>query len=112
MLFENCKIINVVDGDTIDVEFDLGFSILTRQRLRLSRIDCPEVTGKTKILGLESEAALHKWIRKDDTLYIETEKKDSFGRYIAEIFYIDSESSFDNLSDWLVGNDFAVYRKY
>ena len=33
---------NVVDGDTIDIELDLGFRIKTRQRLRLSGIDTPE----------------------------------------------------------------------
>lgn len=35
-------VLNVVDGDTIDVRVDLGFRIFTTQRIRLSRIDTPE----------------------------------------------------------------------
>lgn len=35
-------VFNVVDGDTIDVNVDLGFKVYTRQRIRLNRIDTPE----------------------------------------------------------------------
>jgi micrococcal nuclease len=35
-------VFNVVDGDTIDVNVDLGFKVYTRQRIRLARIDTPE----------------------------------------------------------------------
>jgi micrococcal nuclease len=46
-----CKIIKVVDGDTIDVDIDLGFGVwLNKQRIRLNNIDAPEVrtTDKTE----------------------------------------------------------------
>ena len=33
---------NVVDGDTIDVNVDLGFKVYTKQRIRLSGLDTPE----------------------------------------------------------------------
>ncbi len=49
---------NVVDGDTIDVVIDLGFSILFESRVRLAGIDTPEsrITDKReKALGLESK---------------------------------------------------------
>ena len=35
-------VLNVVDGDTIDVEIDLGFKVSTKQRIRLAGIDTPE----------------------------------------------------------------------
>lgn len=35
-------VFNVVDGDTVDVNIDLGFKIYTKQRIRLARIDTPE----------------------------------------------------------------------
>ena len=39
----NCRIVKVVDGDTIDVDIDLGFDIvLSNQRIRLKGIDTPE----------------------------------------------------------------------
>ena len=39
----NCRIVKVVDGDTIDVDIDLGFDILlSNQRIRLNGVDTPE----------------------------------------------------------------------
>jgi len=35
------KILKVVDGDTIDVDIDLGFSVSFTQRVRLAGIDTP-----------------------------------------------------------------------
>ena len=38
-----CRVIKVVDGDTIDVDIDLGFNItLSNQRIRLQGVDTPE----------------------------------------------------------------------
>jgi len=38
-----CKIIKVIDGDTTDVDIDLGFGVwLKKQRIRFFGIDTPE----------------------------------------------------------------------
>ena len=37
-----CKVTRVVDGDTIDVDVDLGFNIWHKARVRLAGIDTPE----------------------------------------------------------------------
>ena len=38
-----CKIVRVVDGDTVDVDIDLGFGVwLHKERVRLHGIDTPE----------------------------------------------------------------------
>lgn len=50
------KVTKVVDGDTIDVDIDLGFNISYTQRVRLAGIDTPESRTKDlreKALGLE-----------------------------------------------------------
>lgn len=39
------KVERIVDADTIDVSIDCGFHIYTRKRLRLARIDAPEIFG-------------------------------------------------------------------
>lgn len=36
-------IVRVVDGDTLDVEIDLGWSMKLRERLRLELVDTPEM---------------------------------------------------------------------
>ena len=39
----SCKLVKVIDGDTVDVDIDLGFDIiLKKQRVRLAGIDTPE----------------------------------------------------------------------
>jgi micrococcal nuclease len=39
----NCKVVRIIDGDTIDVDIDLGFDVwLTKQRIRLFGVDTPE----------------------------------------------------------------------
>ena len=39
----NCKMVRVVDGDTVDVDIDLGFGVWMRnQRIRMYGIDAPE----------------------------------------------------------------------
>jgi micrococcal nuclease len=38
-----CKIVNIVDGDTVDVDIDLGFGVwIHNERIRLYGIDAPE----------------------------------------------------------------------
>ena len=54
-----CRVIKVVDGDTIDVDIDLGFNItLSNQRIRLQGVDTPE--SRTRDLEEKSLAYLRK----------------------------------------------------
>ena len=61
----NCKLVKVVDGDTIDVDIDLGFGVwLQNQRIRLYGIDTPESRTSDKvekIYGLAAKDYLVKW---------------------------------------------------
>ena len=46
----NCKILRVIDGDTVDVDIDLGFGIwMHKERIRLHGIDTPESRTRDKI---------------------------------------------------------------
>ena len=53
-----CKILRVVDGDTVDVDIDLGFGVwMHKERIRLHGIDTPESRTRDKvekIFGLEA----------------------------------------------------------
>jgi micrococcal nuclease len=86
------KVTKVVDGDTIDVEIDLGFDISFSSRVRLAGIDTPEsrTTDKMeKALGLEAKAYLKNQIDSAKTVVIKTEKMDSsekYGRILGWLF--------------------------
>lgn len=53
----NALLLKVVDGDTLDVEIDLGWSMKLKERLRLEGLNTPEVRGKA-----EREAG--KWVKQ------------------------------------------------
>jgi micrococcal nuclease len=93
------KVLKVVDGDTIDVDIDLGFSISYTQRVRLAGIDTPEsrTTDKAeKVLGLEVKDRLKKAIDAATNIVIKTEKPDSsekYGRILGWVFLDDNKVS-------------------
>lgn len=88
----------VVDGDTIDVVIDLGFSILYKSRVRLAGIDTPESRTSDKYekqLGLEAKHYLEDRIKAAKKVVIRTEKMDSsekYGRILGWV-YLDGESN-------------------
>jgi micrococcal nuclease len=93
------KVTKVVDGDTIDVEIDLGFDISFSSRVRLAGIDTPEsrtLNKMEKALGLEAKAYLKSQIDSAKTIVIKTEKINSsekYGRILGWLFLDGSEVS-------------------
>lgn len=93
------KVSKVVDGDTIDVDIDLGFDISFSSRVRLAGIDTPESRTTDKIekaLGLEAKAFLKNAIDSAKTYVIKTEKIDSsekYGRILGWLFLDGSDRS-------------------
>jgi micrococcal nuclease len=104
------KLINVVDGDTIDVEIDLGFDISINKRVRLAGIDTPEsrTTDKfEKSLGLESKARLKQLLSDAELIVIRTEKPNSsekFGRVLGWLYIDDTKIS---INDTLIASGYA-----
>jgi len=87
-----CKVTRVVDGDTIDVNIDLGFKIWHKVRVRMLGIDTPESRTRNleeKALGLASKARL-KEILKGRQISLECSKgKGKFGRVLATVWAAD-----------------------
>lgn len=95
------SVLSVVDGDTIDVDIDLGFDISLTKRVRLAGIDTPEsrTTDKAeKALGLEVKELLKKTLKDAKTVVIRTEKPDStekYGRILGWLFIDGAEVPFN-----------------
>jgi len=96
------SIAKVVDGDTIDADIDLGFSISLTKRIRLAGVDTPESRTKDareKNLGLESKEWLKKRLEFAKDIIIRTEKPDStekYGRIIGHLFINNEDQSLNN----------------
>jgi endonuclease YncB( thermonuclease family) len=87
--YEIVKVEKVVDGDTIDVLFDVGFSMFRKERVRLNGIDTPESTTKDareKSMGREAKTFAAEWLRQQKTLKAKTTKDDKYGRILADIY--------------------------
>ena len=94
----------VYDGDTVTVDIDLGFDIiLHNQKIRLLKIDAPEVRGQEREQGLVSRNALrekicNKWVK----LKTMQDKKGKYGRWLGEIVLDDL-----SINDWMIAEGFA-----
>ena len=98
----------VYDGDTITVDIDLGFDVvLQKQKIRLVRINTPEVRGPERESGLKSRDALRekigsKWVK----IKTQKDKKGKFGRWLGEVWIEDT-----CINDWLLSEGYAeVYK--
>lgn len=92
------EVTNIVDGDTIDVDIDLGFYIWIRnQRIRLVGIDAPEKRGETRDKGEESSAFLENLIDGKSIILRtlkgrdDSDRNDSFGRWLG-VIYLDGKN--------------------
>ena len=104
-----CKVTRVVDGDTIDVDLDLGFDIIYKCRVRLYAIDTPESRTRNKdekVRGKLAAKFLKDAISNGKNVILQTQLKDSkgkFGRVLASVV-VDGI----NINQQMVTNHLAV----
>jgi micrococcal nuclease len=97
------KVYKVVDGDTIDVDIDLGFNVSYFQRVRLAGIDTPESRTtdlREKELGLQSKEWLKKKLEGAENIVIKTQKPDStekYGRILGDLHIKGYEKSLNQM---------------
>lgn len=98
-IFERCRVTNVVDGDTCDVEIDLGFLVATRVRVRLLGIDTPErgQPGWAEATERLRELAMGRTCR-----LVSFKPNDKYGRFLA-VLHVDGE----NINQSLVASGHA-----
>tara|TARA_B110000438_G_C15193269_1_gene385399 strand:- start:63 stop:491 length:429 start_codon:yes stop_codon:yes gene_type:complete len=87
------KIIKIVDGDTVDVDIDLGFGIwMKNERVRIMGIDTPESRTSDKVekkFGLAAKKRLTELLKEHTVLMTEVDKhgldmKGKFGRVLGD----------------------------
>lgn len=108
----SCKVNKVLDGDTVDIDLDLGFNIvLAGQRVRMAGVDTPEsrTTNKEeKPRGLLSKKKLAEKLPVGSWVKINTLKSDNnddkFGRILGEFILEDGT----NVNQWMIENNYAV----
>ncbi len=114
LYFYKAKVVDVYDGDTCRVDIDLGFNtLLKNEKIRLYKINAPEVTGEEKGNGKKSRDFLKELIL-NKTVFVETikDKQEKYGRYLATIWLEDESGNMININHFLVENGFAEFKEY
>lgn len=119
-IYRVSSLAKVVDGDTIDVNIDLGFDVGTKQRVRLLGIDTPESRTsdkEEKKFGLLSKKKLKEWCLKavaseKDDIEIElrcpeADSRGKFGRVLGEV-WVSEDGLWTNVNKWLCDEGYAV----
>ena len=104
------KVNKIVDGDTIDVDIDLGFDISFSSRVRLAGIDTPESRTtdlKEKALGLEVKEKIKKELAAAKDVVIKTEKPDSSEKYGRILGWIFLDGNTVSLNQQLIDQGYA-----
>ena len=113
------RVSRVIDGDTVELIFDLGLKTLTIQKCRLYGINAPE---KSTEEGKDSLDFLKYQLQEGATVVVETvkykrqqwdqmqkEKKGKYGRYLVIIYKEGLKTSVNNL---MVDTERAIKKKY
>ena len=111
-------IVKIVDGDTVDVDIDLGFNVVLRdERVRIAGIDTPESRTRDleeKKFGLAAKARVKQLLGKTCVLKTQINKsgedmKGKFGRILGDFNVYDSDTdSWKLLTSILISEGHAV----
>tara|TARA_B100001250_G_scaffold403540_1_gene418226 strand:+ start:210 stop:689 length:480 start_codon:yes stop_codon:yes gene_type:complete len=110
------KIIKVIDGDTVDVDIDLGFGVtLTDERVRIMGIDTPESRTRDKVekvFGKAAKQALLDMLGETSILKTQINRdgedmKGKFGRILGD-FIVDRHGESISVVDALIEDGHAV----
>ena len=110
-----CKILRVVDGDTVDVDIDMGFGVwLHKERIRLYGMDTPESRTKDleeKKYGLLAKEQVESFmpIGSMQTLVTVKDKIGKFGRILGKFLIYDKKTDGQmTINDWMIREHYAV----
>ena len=110
-----CKIVRVVDGDTVDVDIDLGFGVwMHKERIRLHGIDTPESRTRDleeKKYGLLAKEQIRFFLPEGSmqTLVTVRDKAGKFGRILGKVKIFDSKNDCETtINDWMIQEHHAA----
>lgn len=110
-----CTILRVVDGDTVDVDIDLGFGVwMRKERIRVLGIDTPESRTRDKVektYGIMAKEFVKSYLPVGSVQTLQTEKDGTgkFGRILGKFLVHDiKEDRQMHLGDIMIREHLAV----
>ena len=110
-----CTILKVVDGDTVDVDIDLGFGVwMRKERIRVLGIDTPESRTRDKVektYGIMAKEFVKSYLPVGSVQTLQTEKDGTgkFGRTLGKFLVYDKKTDSEmHLGDIMIREHLAV----
>ena len=110
-----CTILKVIDGDTVDVDIDLGFGVwMRKERIRILGIDTPESRTRDlaeKVYGNLAKNFVKDYLPVGSTQTLQTEKDGTgkFGRILGKFLVYDHQTDSQmHLGDIMIREHLAV----
>lgn len=101
------KFNKIIDGDTVDLDIDLGFNLTISHRVRLKGINTPETRTKDlveKEKGLAAKVWLEEQLSREGEWVIETYKEDKYGRILGTLYLVGDSTT---INEWMVNEGIA-----
>lgn len=108
-----CKVVKIVDGDTVDVDIDLGFGVwLKKERIRMFGIDTPESRTRDldeKKYGLMAKNYITKLLDDEGGIVLKTRKdaEGKYGRILGELWRT-TDFADTSINELMIKNHHAV----
>ena len=108
-----CTVVKIIDGDTVDVDIDLGFGVwMKKQRIRMYGIDTPESRTRDleeKKYGLAAKAYLTGMLDDEAGIILKTykDKEGKFGRILGELWRTTNYAD-QSINEYMVEKSHAV----
>ena len=108
-----CKVVKIIDGDTVDVDIDLGFGVwMHKERVRLFGIDTPESRTRDleeKKYGLAAKKFLTEMLDDDGGIILKThkDKTGKFGRILGELWRTTNYAD-QSINNYMIDKHHAV----
>ena len=110
-----CTILKVIDGDTVDVDIDLGFGVwMRKERIRILGIDTPESRTRDKVektYGILAKNFVKSYLPVGSVQVLQTEKDGTgkFGRILGKFLVYDHQTDSQmHLGDIMIREHLAV----
>jgi endonuclease YncB( thermonuclease family) len=97
--YDECKLVRVIDGDTVVLDVDLGFHVTMRETFRLFGVNCPEVHGDTRAAGEVARSFTADWLANHPGFLVRSFKprpQEKYGRWLADITDADGIASLNS----------------
>jgi micrococcal nuclease len=120
VFYYRAKVNRVIDGDTLELSIDLGFSLAFSVKARLQAVNAPEISRPKDEdelkRGLNSKARVESWLAensKDGFVVIKSHdgkqlKQEKFGRWLVEVFPANFQENSKSLNKLLLEEGHAI----